>query len=315
MVAIKEETDSKVSCVIPVYNEEGNIPILINRIVRILENNSSYEIIFVDDGSSDNSLNIIKEFRKTNQNIHFLEFSRNFGHQNALKAGIDSSSGDCIITLDGDLQHPPELIPTLIERWKEGYDVVYTCRKYNSEAPIFKRITSGLFYRWMNLHSELSLEQGLADFRLIDRKVADIIRAMKENPIFLRGMVKWLGFNQACVEFVAEGRHSGSSKYSLLKMMKFAVSGITSFSVMPLRLATFFGLFISFLAFLYGVYALIIKIFTNQAIPGWTSILVLIAFLGGVQLIMIGILGEYLGRLFLESKNRPCYIIKGSSLI
>lgn len=304
-----------ISIIVPVLNEEGNILELTNRLIELTKKYKNYEIIYVDDGSSDNSLDIIKNLRKTNKHIHYLSFSRNFGHQNALKAGIDCATGDCVISIDGDLQHPPELIPVMIEKWKEGFDVVYTLRKDYPKIPLLKKITTRLFYKIMNKFSDISIDQGTADFRLLDKKIVDILRTMNEKFLFFRGMIRWLGFKQTSIEYVPDERYHGRSKYSAIKMMRLAITGITSFSVRPLRISTMVGSLIALVAFIYGIYALYIKLFTNKSVQGWTSVLVTVTFIGGIQLIMIGILGEYLGKLFIESKKRPNYIIKESSFI
>lgn len=305
--------DFKVSVIIPVYNEEGCISLLPRKVIKILSNYSDYEIIFVDDGSYDRTLLRIKELHIENTKIQYLSFSRNFGHQNALRAGIDHATGDCVISLDGDFQHPPELIPTMIKKWQEGYDIVFTIRKDNPKISLFKRITARLFYKILNMFSDINIEPGAADFRLIDKKVVAGFNKIRENEIFFRGMIKWLGFKQIGIEYMPNERFWGDSKYSVKKMVALAFSGITSFSVKPLRISLFIGTSIAFLSFLYGVYALYIKIFTNESIEGWTSVFFMVTFIGGVQLIMIGILGEYIGKLFIESKKRPNYLVKENS--
>ena len=305
--------DYFISIVVPIMNEEGNISSLIERISMVICNEKKYEIIFVDDGSTDKTLEVIKQFHRSDPRIKYLSFSRNFGHQNALRAGLDFAKGDCIFSMDGDLQHPPELIPQMIKKWQEGYDVVYTLRKNNEEISYFKRKTSVLFYYLMNRLSHVEIEQGSADFRLIDRRVVDVIRSFQENPIFYRGMIRWLGFRQYALEYIPEKRVWGKTKYSFLKMFKFAMIGITSFSIRPLHISTILGLIIAVVSILYGIYAIFMKLFTSYTIQGWTSLLIVVAFIGGIQLLMIGILGEYLGKLFIEQKRRPPYIIKEKS--
>jgi polyisoprenyl-phosphate glycosyltransferase len=306
--------DYKVSVIVPVFNEEGCLSDLAARIVNVLSGYSDYEILFIDDGSKDRTLSIIKKLHSDNPKINFLSFSRNFGHQNALRAGTKFASGDCIISLDGDLQHPPELIPELINKWIEGYDIVYTIRKDLSETSSYKRFTGRLFYKIMNVVSDIDFEQGEADFRLLDKTVALELNNLSENAIFFRGMVKWLGFNQTGIEYVPDKRMWGQTKYSRKKMFALAISGITGFSIKPLRISTLIGISIAFLSLIYGIYALYIKFFTNNSIEGWTSVFFMVAFIGGVQLIMIGILGEYIGNVFIESKKRPHYIIREDSL-
>ena len=308
------KSNFKVSVIIPVYNEEGCLANTEKRVLHVLEGYSDYEIIFIDDGSEDNTLAILKKFHSENPKINFLSFSRNFGHQNALRAGTKHATGDCIISLDGDLQHPPELITDLVNKWNDGYDIVYTIRKEVTKTPFFKRVTTRLFYKIMNLISDINFEQGEADFRLLDKNAAAELNNLNENAIFFRGMIKWLGFNQTGIEYIPDDRIWGKTKYSRKKMFALAISGITSFSVKPLRISTLIGISIAFLSMIYGIYALYIKLFTNTSIEGWTSVFFMVAFIGGVQLIMIGILGEYIGNIFLESKKRPNYIIKENSL-
>jgi dolichol-phosphate mannosyltransferase len=311
---MNEKKDFLLSLVIPLFNEEENIQPLYDAIDKATKG-ISIEIIFVDDGSKDKSLAIIKNLSHKDDRIQFLSFSRNFGHQNALKAGIDYSKGDCVISMDADLQHPPELIPSLIEKWKEGYDVVYTIRKYDKKTAFFKKITAALFYGIIRSLSKTKIEKGTADFRLLDKKIIKEIKALKENYLFLRGMVSWMGFSQSSITYIAPERQAGKTKYSFRKMIKFAFSGITSFSTKPLQLSTFFGFLIAGAAFLYALYAIIASTFTDVVIEkGWTSVIVSVLFIGGIQLIMIGILGEYLGKLFIENKRRPNYIIKEKNI-
>jgi dolichol-phosphate mannosyltransferase len=303
-----------ISVVIPAYNESGNIHRIAEKISEQLKNITPYEIIFVDDGSIDSTLKEIKKVMKTNSSVKFISFSRNFGHQKALKAGIDYANGDCVITMDADLQHPPELLGKLIEKWKEGFDIVYTIRKDAQKSNFLKRASSRLFYRLINMISDIDIPPGAADFRLLDKKVVKEIRNFKENWLFIRGIVSWLGFKQIGIEYCVEDRYSGESKYNLKKMISFAIEGITSFSIVPLRISIMLGFFISCLAFFYTVYALLAKFYFKTALPGWTSILISILFLGGIQLIFLGLIGEYLGKMFIETKNRPTYVIKEKSL-
>jgi len=295
-------------------NEEGNIRFLIERIVNIVSRYPDYELIFIDDGSTDNSLKIIQEERTRNEKIHFISFSRNFGHQHALRAGLDYATGDCVISMDGDMQHPPELISKLVEKWQEGYEIVYTLRKDDPKLSFTKRKTANIFYFIINHFSDVKIEKGAADFRLLDKGVIKIIKTIKESNLFMRGMVSWLGFKQYGISYLPEERHWGKTKYTLGKMIKFAITGITSFSNKPLHISTMLGYIIATLAFLYGIYAIIMKIFADNTISGWTSVLTIVSFIGGIQLIMIGILGEYIGKLFIETKRRPNYIIKEKSL-
>ncbi|MCD6113054.1 MAG: glycosyltransferase family 2 protein [Bacteroidales bacterium] len=304
------ENNFKISIVIPCYNEEDNIIPLTEILLKTLKKYNDYEIIFVDDGSYDKTLKKIKEIRNKNKKIKIISFSRNFGHQNAIKAGFDYSTGDCVISLDSDLQHPPGLIDEMIEKWQEGYQVVYAVRNNFKSLGFFKRTTSKLFYKIINSISDVKMTYNAADFRLIDREVVNAIKQFKENYLYIRGIVSWVGFKQTTIKYKQEKRFSGESKYSLKKMIKFALSGITSFSIKPLKLSLILGFIISFFSFLYGLYALYIAFFTDRAITGWTSVIVSVLFIGGIQLFMIGVLGEYLGKLFMENKRRPNYIIK-----
>ncbi len=304
-----------VSVIVPAFNEESNIEILAERVVEQLEASAGdYEIIFIDDGSSDGTLAKAKELHEQNPRIKFIALSRNFGHQIALKAGIDHSSGDCVICMDADMQHPPELIPELLEKWHDGYDIVYTIRQETEGVGIFKKLASKLFYWLTNKLTEIDIEEGAADFRLMDKKVVDELKLIGEKFLFIRGLISWVGFEQIGINYTAAPRYSGVSKYSLGKMLRFAWNGITSFSILPLRFAVSAGTIVSTLSFIYAIYALSIKLFTNKVVPGWTSLLISVLFLGGVQLLCIGVLGEYLGKLFIESKRRPVYIVKDKSL-
>jgi glycosyltransferase involved in cell wall biosynthesis len=303
----------KVSVVVPAFNEEGNIQELTEKLVDILKDYKNYEILFIDDGSLDNTLTILKGLHMKNSRIRFISLARNFGHQNALKAGLDHASGDCVITMDADLQHPPELIPRLTEKWLEGYDVVYTIRKGDPGVSFIKRKTSGMFYRLMNRLSDIHLPRGAADFRLLDRTVVDVLKDLKEYYLFFRGITAWVGFKQYRIEYTPEKRFAGQSKYSMRRMLGFALTGITSFSLKPLRLSILLGVSLALLAFIYGVYAILMKIFSGQAAPGWASVLVSVLFIGGIQLIVMGIIGEYIGKLFMESKQRPHYVIRERS--
>lgn len=304
--------NEKITILIPIHNEEDNLYILTTKLTDILEK-KDYEVIFIDDGSTDSTLQTLKILNTQNIRVHYLSFSRNFGHQSALRAGYHYASGDCVICMDGDLQHPPELIPKMIEKWKEGYEIVNTIRKDSKQISFFKRMTSSLFYLFINKLSDIKIEKGSADFRLVDKSIVEIIRNFHESPLFFRGIINWLGFKQYSFEYFPDERKWGKTKYSVSRMFKFALSGITSFSIKPLQLSSIFGLIVAILAFLYGLYAVYIKIFQNNTIPGWTSTLIVISFIGGLQLIMIGILGEYIGKLFIESKRRPDYLIREKS--
>lgn len=304
----------RVSAVIPAFNEQDTIKALTERLVPLLSKYGEYEIMFVDDGSGDRTLEVIQSLAAQDDHIKYLSFSRNFGHQAALKAGFSHVTGDCVISLDADLQHPPELIDRMIEKWKEGYEVVYTVREESEDISFFKKATSAAFYKCINSIANINVDRGAADFRLLDRSVVDVLRDIHESSLFIRGMISWMGFRQCSIPYKADSRVAGKSKYTFLRMVMFALNGITSFSVKPLHLATVFGSVISILAFAYGMFALYMSIFTERTISGWTSLILSVLFLGGVQLLMIGILGEYLGRVFIETKKRPNYIIRKKKL-
>lgn len=298
------------SIILPVHNEEENLISLYERLTAILQKlNLSYEIIFVDDGSTDSSAKIITDLNQKDSKVKLLCFSRNFGHMVALSAGLDYAQGKAVITMDADLQHPPELIPKLVEKWKEGNEIVNTLRKETKGVGILKIYSAGVFYWLINKITKINLPANAADFRLLDRKVVEALKQIHERSRFLRGIISWIGYKQEFIEYEAAPRLKGKTKYSLGKMIAFALDGITSFSSFPLRLSTYFGLLVALLSFIYILYAIYIRIFTNQAIPGWTSVLVTVLFIGGVQLIFLGIIGEYLSRVYEETKQRPLYLV------
>ncbi|QDU36079.1 hypothetical protein Mal4_03620 [Maioricimonas rarisocia] len=299
----------EVSIVVPVFNEEGNVRPMYHAVREQMAGlDMGFELIFVDDGSSDNSLAILRELHEEYDEVRVIAFSRNFGHQSAVSAGIEASSGDAVICMDADLQHPPSMIPQMIEQWRAGYQVVYTIREDDAETGLLKRWFSSAFYRFINWISDTPVIPGAADFRLMDRAVVQVLTAMPERSRFLRGMVGWLGFNQIGIRYRAASRHSGQSKYSIRKMMQLAMNGIASFSAVPLRLSGYLGVLAASAWIPYGLWAVYLRLFTNQAVPGWTSLLVIVLFLGGVQLIALGILGEYVSRIYTEVKGRPLYI-------
>lgn len=302
-------------CIIsPVYNEQNNVDPLAAAIIRTMQALPyNYKIIFVDDGSSDDTLEKIKKLARGNSSIQYISLSRNFGHQNALKAGLDMASGDCVISLDGDMQHPPDLIPIMLEKFEEGYDVVYTLRKVDNKLPFIKRRTSNFFYSLINRLSDVKIEKGSADFRLLSIKVAKILSGMPESDLFFRGLVKWIGFKQISIDYSLAERMTGKTKYTFKKMMRFALFGISAFSTKPLYIAAYLGFFFSLTSFLYLPYVLY-SYFFDYTISGWASLIATIAFFGGLQLMILGIIGVYLGRLFIQAKQRPSYIIKESNL-
>lgn len=304
----------KISIIVPVCNEKENVVLLIETVNKVMETLPyKYSITFIDDGSNDGTVQSIKEQAQIHNNLFFIALSRNFGHQNALKAGLDLSDGDAVISMDGDLQHPPDLIPELIKQWEAGYDIVYTIRKDHMEIPMLKRKTSNMFYNLMNRLSDIELESGTADFRLMDKRVVEVCRNFNEMDLFWRGLVKWIGFKQLSVEYEPGERRFGKSKYSYKKMMQFALRGITSFSIKPLSIAIYLGFTFSIFSLLYIPYVLY-SLYVGRAISGWASMLVTVAFFGGLQLMILGIIGMYLGKLFMQGKQRPHYVIKETNL-
>lgn len=300
-----------ISIVIPVFNEEGNIRPLIVEIKKNIPSKYLIEYIFVDDGSTDKTLEIIKSIATKSNNIHYLSFTRNFGHQFALKAGLDFAKGSAVISLDGDFQHPPAIIPKMIKKWEEGFKIVYTKRLPDKNTSIIKTLTSNFFYKLINSLSETKIDVGSADFRLLDRQVVDVIKQSTESTLFLRGLVSWTGFPAYGIDYLPEKRAWGKSKYSYARMMHFALDAITSFSTVPLRFATIIGLFMSAFSGIYGLYAIIVWFINpKDVIIGWPSVIISVLFIGGLQLLILGIVGEYIGKIFLESKKRPLYIVK-----
>lgn len=297
------------SIVIPVYNEEENLLELYHRLKKVLVNlDELYEIIFVNDGSMDRTRDIIYELRNSDPNIKLISFSRNFGHQTSVSAGLDFASGHATIMMDGDLQDPPEIIPRLIEKWQEGYKVVYALRKKRKEG-LFKRFAYSTFYRLLKKISYIDIPLDSGDFSLIDRKVVDLLIKMPERNKFIRGLRAWVGFQQIGIEYERDKRYAGEPKYSLNKLLNLALDGLISFSYAPLKLATSFGFVVSGFAFFGAIFTFIQRI-TIGTIPGFATTVISILFLGGIQLMTIGILGEYIGRIYDEVKQRPLYIVE-----
>ncbi|MBD5634827.1 MAG: glycosyltransferase family 2 protein [Candidatus Eremiobacteraeota bacterium] len=304
---------SLISIVVPVYNEAGNVEELIGRIVASMNriaplHHDTYEIVVVNDGSQDDTLAALRALRETQPRLAIVDLSRNFGHQIAATAGLDAARGDVIVLMDGDLQDPPELIELFLEKWREGYDVVYATRKSRSGENAFKVLTARLFYRTIRRLTNVSIPVDTGDFRLMSRRVVDALGRTREKHRFLRGLVSWVGYAQIGVEYERDARHSGATKYPVSKMFEFALDGITSFSEIPLRFATYLGFTVSIFAFVYIVVVLVNKALGANE-PGYTSIMVALLFLGGVILISLGIIGEYLGRIYDQVKERPLYFV------
>ena len=300
----------KLSVILPVRDEAPVIPDLIPRLTSALEAlDESWEVILVDDGSRDSSWALLEDAAEHDGRIRAIRFSRGFGHQIALSAGLRLASGDAVVTMDSDLQHPPELIGSLLAKATEGYDVVYAVRSETDGENWFKRESARAFYWLFGRLTALDLPQAGGDFRYMSRRVVDALLEMPERHRFLRGMTSWVGYQQAIVEYERQPRAAGASKYTLRKMLAFGWDAVVSFSALPLRVASVLGLVFSFLGLLYLAYVIAVRLFTEQAVAGWTSVVAAVIVLGGVQLLCLGIIGQYLGRMFDEIKGRPLYLI------
>jgi glycosyltransferase involved in cell wall biosynthesis len=297
--------------VVPVFNEVETIDVFYTRMKKVLDSLSpmSYELIFVDDGSRDGSFAKLTGLADHDTCIRVVKLSRNFGHQNAVTAGVDMARGDGVVIIDGDLQDPPEVIPGMIRKWREGYDVVYGIREKREGEKWMKRYTAALFYWIMKRITRVEIPVDVGDFRLMSRRVVDKFKQIRERDRFIRGLVSWVGFRQTGVRYIREKRYAGESKYPIGKMIQFSLDGITSFSHAPLKVSMWLGYGVSLVAFLYTV-VIIAEKFMGKTVPGFASIMAGMLFLGGVQLICIGILGEYIGRIFSETKGRPIYVLE-----
>jgi polyisoprenyl-phosphate glycosyltransferase len=298
------------SLVVPAYNEEGVIPELVSRLTQVMDSlDGEAEAIIVDDGSRDRTYDLLVEAVRREPRLRLVKLSRNFGHQMALTAGVDVSSGDAVIVLDADLQDPPEVILDLAARWREGYDVVYAVRDIRAGDTRFKRATAAAFYRAFNRISEVKVPLDVGDFRLVDRRALDVFTRMRESNRFVRGMFSWIGLRQTGVLYQRHERFAGETKYPLRKMLRFAATGVISFSAAPLRVALNLGFFVSFVAFALAIWSVVVKLAGFYHVPGWTSIVIMTAMIGGIQLIVLGVIGEYIGSIHEEVKRRPLYVI------
>ncbi|MDO8848036.1 MAG: glycosyltransferase family 2 protein [Coriobacteriia bacterium] len=300
------------SVVVPVYGSEQILPHTHRRLTEVLSTipGLDHEIVFVNDGSPDDALRVLREIAAIDPRVRVVSLSRNFGHQVAISAGLDAASGDAVVTIDDDLQDPPEVIVEMVERWRAGCGVVYGKRVERKGEGSFKRVSAALFYRLLSWMSETPLPLDAGDFRLLDRKAADALRSMREESRYIRGMVAWLGFEQCAVEYSRDPRFSGKGNYTMRKLLRLASDGIVSFSSKPLLLAGRFGAAVTIVGFLYGMYLVVNKMVHPDAVlQGWTSVVLIVLFLGGVQLMSIGLLGSYIARIFYETKGRPLYFV------
>lgn len=308
----------ELSVVVPIYNEESNLPVLYNRLdkaVGEISGLNKVEFIFVNDGSKDGSLELIKGYAKRDKRVKYLDFSRNFGHQIAIFAGIENSSGEAVVSIDGDLQDPPELIPGLYAKYREGNDVVYARRKKRKGGSLLKKMAYKTFYRLLSKITSVEIPLDTGDFRLINRKVVNCLKDMPEQEKFLRGQIAWMGFNQDEVIYDRDARASGEPGYTYGKLIKLAIDGITSFSSFPLKVASIMGFVVSFISFLLIGWVVFAKFYNpNYDVQGWYSLMVSVLFIGGVQLISIGVIGEYISRINNNVKKRPLYLVGESNI-
>ncbi|WP_371368704.1 putative glycosyltransferase [Sporomusa rhizae] len=300
-----------ISIVVPVFNEQDNIDNFYQEVIKHMEQQPYYfELIFIDDGSSDATPLILERLVNSDNRVRALILARNFGHQVALSCGLDHADGDAVITMDGDMQHPPEMLPQLLAQWNNGFQVVQTIRVNTEGVSWFKSFTSGMFYKLMNAVSNIRVTEGGSDFRLLDKQVVKSFRRFRERARFIRGMISAIGYRQTYIEFVAPKRFAGKSKFSLRKMLHFALDGITAYSKTPLRFAFYIGIALGLGSIVLTLHVIYIRLFTDEAVPGWATITASISLLGGLQLAGIGIIGEYVGRIFEEVKQRPLYWLR-----
>ncbi|GLC27163.1 glycosyltransferase family 2 protein [Roseisolibacter agri] len=300
------------SIVVPCYNEEKVIAETHRRLVAVLRQGGidDYELLYVDDGSRDETATILGALQATDPQVRVLLLSRNFGHQIAISAGIEHASGDAVVLIDADLQDPPEVVLEMVQRWREGFDVAYGVRVDRLGETAFKRATAKIFYRALNRFSDTEIPLDVGDFRLMDRAVVDALISMPERARFIRGMVSWVGFKQVAVPYTRAPRFAGETKYPLVKMLRLAVDGLTSFSLVPLRLASWVGILSAGIALLGVIFAIATRLLTDRWVPGWAALFVAVTFFGGIQLLALGVVGEYVGRIYAEAKRRPLYLLR-----
>jgi polyisoprenyl-phosphate glycosyltransferase len=302
----------QISILIPAYNEEEVLYSLYYRLIKVFDSipNYFFEILFVNDGSKDNTLNIIKELRETDQRVSYVNLSRNFGKETAMIAGLDYAQGDAVIILDADLQDPPELIPEMISYWEQGYDDVYAKRRNRAGETWIKKWTAKTFYKLLKKTTRIPIQENTGDFRLLDRRCVEALKQMRETQRYTKGMFSWIGYNKKELLFDRDPRAAGETKWNYIRLVDLAIEGITSFTTAPLRFSAFFGFIISIFAFIYMIWIILKTLLFGEKVIGYPSIMTVILFLGGIQLLSIGIIGEYLGRIFNETKKRPLYFVE-----
>ena len=301
----------KITILVPCYNEEEALPILYNALKDLMDGNSSYlwDVLFINDGSHDKTIEVIKQLRDNDNRICYVDLSRNFGKEAAMLAGFDYATGDAVVIMDADLQHPPHVIPEMIKKWEEGYDDVYGKRLSRGKESWLRRQMSLWFYNLLQKTTRVEILQNVGDFRLLDRKCINELKKLRETERYTKGMYCWIGFKKTSVDFETQDRIAGESSWNFKGLLGLAIDGITSFTVAPLRISTIMGFLVSLVAFLYMCVVFVKTIFFGESVQGYPTLVILILFLGGVQLIFLGIIGEYLGKVFNETKNRPVYVV------
>lgn len=302
----------KISILIPCYNEEQSLPLLYPELLKLMSGNSDYEweLMFVNDGSKDDTLTVLQRLRQQDSRVNYVDLSRNFGKEAAMLAGFDHVTGDCMVIIDADLQHPPTLIPEMIKWWEQGYDDVYAKRKTRGKESWLRKRLSLMFYQVLQRSSRFNVLQNVGDFRLLDRSCINALKMLRESERYTKGMYSWIGFKKKDVEFEQGDRVAGESSWSYKQLFSFAIDGITSFTSAPLRISTIIGFVVSLCAFLYMIYVFIKALIYGDPVQGYPTLVILILFLGGIQLLSLGIIGEYIGRIYNETKNRPDYIVR-----
>ena len=308
---INTDSEKMLSVVVPVYNEEEVLPEFHRRLAEVLDGlTMKSEIVYINDGSVDSSLEKMRQFKTEDGRIAMIDLSRNFGKEIAMTAGMDHAHGDAVVVIDADLQDPPELIPKMIEQWKLGYDVVYAQRISREGESVFKKATAHLFYRVIQKLSRIKIPPDAGDFRLLSRRAVVALSGLREQHRFMKGLFAWIGYPQKAIPYERDARYGGKTKWSYVGLWNFAIEGITSFSTIPLKVATYLGVLTAFGAFIFGMFIVVKTIFFGNPVPGYPSLLVVVLFLGGIQLMALGVIGEYLGRMFDETKGRPLYFLK-----